>query len=272
MLISAYILPHSPILIPSIGKQNNSLLTKTSEALAIIKKELIDQNIDTLIIISPHKKNNLDINLNAHFEFSLNFEEFGDYSNRLNLPGDISLAYQIKESAAPDFSLKLEAESEADYGANIPLYLLLSENKQKIKDFKGKIIIINTSLKKDLKEHFALGQKIYQELENNQKRIALIASAELSHCLSRSAPGGFFQKASLFDDKTIENLKKGPAGIEALLDTDPKLALEAKECGLRPIALLLGIIGQNDFSPETLAYQKDLGIGYLTMRLAKWNK
>jgi AmmeMemoRadiSam system protein B len=146
------------------------------------------------------------------------------------------------------------------------LYLLLSENNQRMKEFKGKVLIINTSLNKDLKYHFELGQKLAIELADSEKRFAIIASAELSHCLTRNAPGGFFQKANLFDDKTIENLKKGKEGSENILNTDLKLAMEAKECGLRPIALMLGIINNLEYSPETLSYQKDLGIGYLTMK------
>lgn len=273
MIISAYITPHSPILIPNIGKQNSTVLEKTSESFNVIKKELLTQNLDTIIIISPHKKNNPDISLNNHFDILVNFEELGDYLSKINLEGDMSLAYKIKESLEPDFFLNLEADKKAEYGANIPLYLLLSENNQKLKDFKGKVLIINTSLEKDLSHHFEIGQKMYTELQKSEKRIALIASGELSHCLSRNAPGGFFQKANLFDDKTIENLKKGRDGMENILNGDPKLALEAKECGLRPIALMLGIISELQFSPETLSYQKDLGVGYLSMKMGvKENK
>lgn len=267
MIVSAYITPHSPILIPNIGKKNTSILEKTTESLAEIKKELAEQKLDTIIIISPHKKDNTDISLNNHFDALINFEEFGDYFSKINLEGDMNLAYKIKEAVEPEYILNLEAEKRPDHGANIPLYMLLTENNQKIKEFKGKIIVINTSFNKDLKYHFEFGQKISSELMGNEKRIAIVASGELSHCLSRNTPGGFFQKANFFDDKTIENLKKGKEGVENILATDKKLALEAKECGLRPIAVILGIINSQEYNPETLSYQKDLGVGYLTMKM-----
>lgn len=267
MIISSYVTPHSPILIPNIGKKNTPMLEKTTEALGVIKKELAKQNIDTVIIISPHgQEKNKEVTINDHFEVFVNFEEFGDYSNKIFLESDLSLAYKLKEATEIDYTVELEATHRPDYGANIPLFLLLSENNQKIKEFKGKVLIINTSLDKDLKYHFELGKKLATELSSNEKRFAIIASAELSHCLTRNAPGGFFQKANLFDDKTIENLKKGKEGKENILNTDKKLALEAKECGLRPISLMLGIIDDLPYSPETLSYQKDLGIGYLTMK------
>ncbi|HOZ53617.1 MAG TPA: class III extradiol dioxygenase subunit B-like domain-containing protein [bacterium] len=265
MIVSSFIVPHSPILIPNIGKKNFAILEKTSKAIGDIKNKILEEKIDTIIIISPHRPKNPDISINDHFQFTINFEEFGDYSNKTTLKGDINLSYRLKEVAEPDFWPILKAETEADYGANIPLFLLTAEAKQKSKEFKGRVIIINTSKEKDLQYHFDFGQKISSEIDQHQDRIAIIASAELSHCLNYNSPGGFYQKAILFDEKTIENIKKGPAGIEKLLKTDPKLSNEAKECGLRPIALISGIINSIDYKPETLVYQKELGVGYLTM-------
>ena len=271
MIISSFIVPHSPILIPNIGKKNFSILKKTSEALMDIKNKIIEEKIDTIVIISPHLPKNLDISINNHFQFAINFEEFGDYSNKTTLKGDLNLSYRLKEVAEPDFWPILKAETRADYGANIPLFLLTSEAKQKSKEFKGRVIIINTSREKDLRYHFDFGQKISSEIQQHPDRIAVIASAELSHCLNYNSPGGFYQKAILFDEKTIENIKKGSAGIENLIKTDPKLSSDAKECGLRPIVLLSGIINSLQYQPETMVYQKELGVGYLTMNMGLKN-
>lgn len=265
MINLSFIVPHSPILIPNIGKKNSAILKRTTESLLKIKNKIIKNDIDTIILISPHKKNITDIEINNYFQFDIKLEEFGDYLSKIKLEGDLNLSYKLKEIAEPDFFIKIKAEKIPDHGSNIPLYLLLSENNQVLKNFKGKIIIINTSTEKDLEYHFAFGQKISDYLKSIKNRVAIIASAELSHCLNYNAPGGFYQKANLFDDKTIENIKKGASGISDFLKTDPKLAQEAKECGLRPIALLLGAINSLDYKPETLSYQKDLGVGYLTM-------
>lgn len=267
MIKSAYILPHSPVLIPNIGRKNSAILRKSSQALLKIRSEIIEDQIETIIIISPHRKNNQSISLNGHFSFNLDFEEFGDYLSRIKLPGDLETAYRIKEELWPDFDLELKAKRRGDYGSNIPLYLLFSENNQKIKDFPGKIVIINTSRQFDLSYHRILGQKIRPIIQASQRKIALIASAELSHCLNRNAPGGFFQKAVMFDEKIIESLKKGSAGGDDVVKTDPKLALGAKECGLRPISLLLGLLEGQASSGENRVYQKELGVGYLTMKM-----
>lgn len=267
MINLAFITPHSPLLIPSIAKKNINLLERTSQALEQIKDKILSEKIETIIIISPHKKNNSNISINNHFEFKINFEEFGDYSKQLTLPGDLNLAYRLKEVSENDFNITLQAQEEADYGANIPLFLLSTEPKQEIKKFLGQIVIINTSTEESLEYHFQWGQKISQELKNYNRRIAIIASAELSHRHKHNSPGGFYQRAALFDEKTIENIKKGAQGVEEILKTSPQLIQEAQECGLRPLLILLGIINKFNYQAETLAYQKDLGIGYLTMEL-----
>lgn len=261
------ILPHSPILIPNIGKKNSAILKKTAESFNKIKKEIIEKEIDTIIIVSPHRQNIPDICLNNHFQYKISFEEFGDYFSKTRLYGDLELSYQIKETSEPDFWPLLRANNQPDHGANIPLYLLLTKNNQSIKEFRGRIIIINTSEEKDLNYHFAFGQKIREKLEEVDNKIAVIASAELSHCLTLNAPGGFYQKAVLFDEKTITALKKGPKGLEDILKTDARMALEAKECGLRPISLLLGLLPP-DYTAKTLSYQKELGVGYLSMKMS----
>ncbi len=266
MIKLAYILPHSPILIPSIGKKNISILNRTIESFQEVQEKLIEEKIDTILIISPHKKeDDSEISINTHFDLRLNFQDFGDYSSKLRLENDMDLAYQIKEFAEEDFYVNLKAENHPDYGVSIPLYCLLSKNNQKIKEFKGKIVHISSTRSKDLRYHYEFAKKINKFLESTEKRILIIASAELSHCLINSAPGGFFHKASLFDEKTIENIKKGPSGFENIINSDEKLALEAKECGLRPISLMLGLISHLEVKPKTMSYQKDLGVGYLSM-------
>ena len=48
------LLPHSPLLIPEIGRANFDFLAKTTEAYQKIEEQLKRQEIKTLIIISPH--------------------------------------------------------------------------------------------------------------------------------------------------------------------------------------------------------------------------
>lgn len=266
MIINSYITAHSPILIPNIGKKNHSILKKTTEAFLKMKNKIKEEEIDTIIVFSPHGRNkNKEIEINSHFQQDVNFEDFGDYFSRLSLSGDMALAYRLKEINENEIKIKLLANQQIDYGASIPLYLLLNEDNRKIPSFKGKILVINSTVFKDNKYHFEFGQSIGKYLDEEKKKIILIASAELSHCLNLRSPGGFYQKAEAFDNRIIELLKKKQEGITDLLSLNEKTIKEVKECGLRPIMMLLGAIEHRKYEPETLAYQKDLGIGYLSM-------
>ena len=268
MIVASYITPHSPILIPNIGKKNHSILNKTTEAFLEIKSKIKEEKIDTIIIFSPHSKNkSSEIEINSHFQQDLKFEYFGDYFSKLSFSGDMSLAYKLKEACENDIKVNLYADFKVDYGAAIPLYLLLSEENRKISSFKGKILVVNSTVLKDNQHHFDFGQKIGEYLEKENKRIILIASAELSHCLNHRSPGGFYQKAEAFDNKVIELIKKKQEGAQNLFTLNEKTIKESKECGLRPISMLLGAINHRNYEPETLAYQKDLGIGYLSMNM-----
>lgn len=261
MIKSAFIAPHSPILIPNIGKKNRGILQRTVEAFDEIKEKIKEDRIDTVIIISSGKENK-EIEINNHFQQDINFEKFGDYFSKISFSGDIELSYKIKEEVE---ETSLKANNKPNYKASVPLYLLLSEENQRIRTFNGKVLIVNSSWQKNIKDHYEFGKKISNLLEREDKRIALIASAELSHSLSYRSPGGFYHKSESFDNKIIELLKKKDEGLDSFFRLEEKNLNEIKECALRQLAILIGAISQKEYSPETLSYQKDLGIGYLTM-------
>ena len=50
-----------------------------------------------------------------------------------------------------------------------------------------------------------------------------------------------------------------------MVNLDPKLIKDAGECGLKSIVTLMGILDEQEYKPEILAYQNDFGIGYLSM-------
>jgi MEMO1 family protein len=262
MIKSAFITPHSPILIPNIGKKNRSVLQRTVEAFSKIKEKIKEDKIDTIIILSSGKENK-EIEINNHFQQDINFEKFGDYFSKISFSGDLELSYKIKEEASEEISLK--ANNKPNYRAAIPLYLLLSEENQRIMNFKGKVLIINSSWYKNLEDHYNFGKSISNLLEKEDKRIALIASAELSHSLTHRSPGGYYSKSEAFDNKLIELLKKKKEGLDSFFKLEEKNLEEIKECALRQTAMLSGIISDKEYKPETLSYQKDLGVGYLTM-------
>jgi len=140
-----------------------------------------------------------------------------------------------------------------DWGFEVPLYFLAN-------NFKGKInrMLIGTE---SPEFYFKEGKRIYKNLEKD-KKYAIIASGDLSHCLKEDGPYGLNLQGEKFDKELIESLEN--KNIESILKLDDKYP-EAGECGLRSICFLLGILQESgiNWRAEILSYQFPFGVGYL---------
>lgn len=146
-----------------------------------------------------------------------------------------------------------------DWGFNVPLFFLA-------KVFKGEMKTFLTELESP-EFYFEQGKKISRELfsaNSANKKYALIASGDLSHCLQEDGPYGFHPDGAKFDKDLIESLKR--KNIEKILKLD-KLFPDAGECGLRSFCFLLGILEESkiNYQPEICSYQGPFGVGYLVV-------
>lgn len=266
MLSFAAITPHPPIIIPSIGKENLRVVEKTAEAMKKLEEKFIKTNSEIIIIISPHSPIFADaFCLNLSDKFEGNFHQFGDFTTKMNFAGNLELTYQLrKKLAIAEIPLNLITEVELDHGSLVPLYYLTKNFQPKAdppraeKNFS--IIPIGYSLL-DFQKHFEFGEKIKEEIALSNKRVAVIASGDLSHRLTFDAPAGYSPKGKIFDQKLISLIKK--KNTNAIFKLDPSLIEEAGECGLRSIIILLGVLKNLNYQPEILSYESPFGVGYL---------
>jgi aromatic ring-opening dioxygenase LigB subunit len=143
-----------------------------------------------------------------------------------------------------------------DWGFNVPLFFLA-------KGFKGEVK--NYLIGSESPEYYFLkGRELGEELSSVKikRRVALIASGDLSHCLKEDGPYGFNPDGPEFDEKLIDSLKK--KDIKTILSLDEKYP-EAAECGLRSFAFLLGILEglKIKYDAEMISYEGPFGVGYL---------
>jgi len=160
-IVFSAIVPHSPFLIPSIGKENLKLLKSTAFAFQKLEEDIYSSDIESIIIISPHgevQSNSFSMNLSP--EFTANFEEFGDLTTTIKLSGDIGLAHKIRERMETRAPLQMISNPNLDYGSGVPLYLL-AKNVPHIKI----IPLYYSGL--DLEAHFKFGQLLKRELMVN---------------------------------------------------------------------------------------------------------
>lgn len=261
-IVSATIVPHSPLLIPEVAKDKIRLIEKTAAAYDKIATELKELNPDTIVIISPHgHKENKGFAINASPAVCTSFQEIGYLAPGMKYDNDLLLIQNIKEKLRPNFNFNLTSSKELDYASSIPLYRLAKDLP------KIKIVSLSYS-QADSAEHYAFGQQLGIICQKSRRKIAIIASGELSHRLKRNSPAGYSPKGARFDNKLIEYLSEPNSAAENILKMDDNLVKNAAECGLRSILVLLGIINKEKHTSQVLSYQNDLGIGYLVMRFA----
>lgn len=257
-IIYSAIVPHSLILIPTIGKNNWDRLKLTLDSYRKIEEDLYSLQPDTIIIISPHgpiQSNVFSMNLSP--KFNGNFQEFGDFSTSVNLEGDIGLAYKIREHMETSAPLTLISEEKLDYGSTVPLYIL-TKMLSKIKI----IPIYYSGL--DLAAHWEFGNRLQRECQYSKNRIAVIASGDLSHRIAKDSPAGYSPKGKKFDQKLIELLRKDKP--QDILKIDHHLIMDAGECGLKSITLLMGLLEGIKYKTQILSYEYPFGIGYLVTK------
>lgn len=256
-LVFSAITPHPPILIPQIGKDNVKLLYSTQAAFQTLAKKLKELEPDTIIVISPHGLiQSRAFSLNQSPEFIATFEEFGDLSTKTTYNGNIGLTHKIKESLETSMPLQMMSQEKIDHGVSVPLFCLTAELPN------TKIIPLYYS-GLDNQSHYDFGKALGHEIIYNKNKIAVIASADLSHALTKTAPGKYSPKGKKFDQKVISCLQENK--VKDLIEMDEKLTKAAQQCGLKSILILLGILDGMHYKTKNLSYEYPFGVGYLVM-------
>ena len=262
MIVFAAIMPHPPESIPGIGKEKDfEAIKKTLDSFEQLRLGLEQVDPETIVIISPHaymEQYSFVINTANKLTGSLmkfGLDEIRSFTNDTEIVDKLAFACSVSTSV-DDMPTSLSSEF-LDYGALIPLYHLT-------KNIKPKIVHLSFSLM-DYKFHYRYGEIISKVVNENGGRIAIVASADLSHRLTMNAPAGFSPKAKKFDRDVIHFL--GSDDITSIINFDQEVIAEVAECGMRSIIILLGILHGTPYKFELLNYESPLGIGYLTARL-----
>lgn len=256
-LVFAAITPHPPLLIPSIGKDNLKKIAKTQAALQKLEEELYLSHADVVVVISPHGPLSPDaFTVNMCDEFTTDLKEFGDLTTKLTFKGELNLPYNIRSTAKKEgIETILISEPKLDHGTAVPLFYL-TQHLENIS-----ILPIGFS-NADAKTHLDFGYLLKEQIMQTNKRVAVIASGDLSHALTTDAPAGFNAKGPEFDQKIQELLAtRNTVGIAQL---DTAFINDAAECGLRSFLILLGVLQGINYTYESYTYEGPFGVGYLT--------
>ncbi len=256
-LVYAAITPHPPLLIPNIGKEALKKLEKTKIAMEKLEEELYIEKPDVLIVISAHGSFFPDaFTINVCPEYHTNLKEFGDLTTKLNFKGEMNLSATIREKTKEEkIPTTMISEPTLDHGSAVPLFYLA----QHLPDVK---IIQISFCDLEWKTHLDFGYLIKEQILGTNKRVAVIASGDLSHALTTNSPAGFNQAGIKFDEKIQELLAH--KNIAGMLQLEADFVKNASECGFKTFLILMGVLKNLDYTYRQHSYEAPFGVGYLT--------
>src|SRR4029453_5637184 len=225
-------------------------------------RRLIESGAESVILISPHAP--LEVDSFVAYEGP---QVSGDFSH-FNPPGTTftpaineKLLAAIKEAAASEhYNVTTLPEHDLDHGTAVPLYFLLRNG------WRGKVVALGYSfLSND--DHLRFGTCIRKAVDEVGRRVAFIASGDLSHRLKPNAPAGYNPSAHDFDREVVEALRSNVPG--RIVSIDHGLRKLAGECGYRSMLVAIGAGEDLETSCEVMSYEAPFGGGYLVAQMTR---
>ncbi len=257
-LVFGCITPHPPVLVPEIGGERVAEVAATTRGMEELSRELAEARPQSILVVSPHgayRHNAMGIMTRPSSKG--NFDSWGVHGIPFSYGNDLDLVEAIVDEAERA-GVPLEPIGmggyDLDWGVTVPMYFLG-------RGAPGISVTPLTYSWLPLSLHLEFGRAIRKASERVDRRVAFVASGDLSHRLIPGAPAGFDPLGQVFDRKVVEALRAGNA--EAILKLDPDLVSRAGECGYRSIAILLGALEGLQAQPEVLSYEGPFGVGYL---------
>ena len=269
-IIASYILPHPPIIVPGVGKGAESDADSTITAVKRAALEIAREAPSTIILSSPHAPCFSDfLHISGQVQLEGDFSRFRCPEVRLEFENNLSLVERIEEIAReeglPAGSLdeaameRMQLSGRLDHGALVPLYFITHSYK----DFK--LVHISTPFL-PAADLYTLGKCIARAIRESDEKAVYIASADLSHRLTRDAPAGYSPKGEEYDAQLIEKLKS--SDVHGILSIDEAYMEEAGECGTRSIIMMLGAMSGNSIHTDVYSYEGPFGVGYMVARVS----
>jgi len=256
-ILGAVIVPHPPLIIPTVGCGREREVQATIDAYRTAAKQVAAWEPEALIVTSPHQ-----IMYTDYFHISPGRAAAGDMS-AFGAP-QTGLTVQYGEDLRDEAVRRAEAaglragtlgerDPALDHGTFLPLYFLREAGVD------CPILRVGLSGFSPL-DHYRLGQCIAQAVEALGRRAVFVASGDLSHKLRDDGPYGFAPEGPEFDRQITGAMAAGD--FLQFLTMDPALCDRAAECGLRSFQMMAGALDGLAVESKLLSYEGVTGVGY----------
>lgn len=260
-IVFGCIVPHPPIIVPEVGRKSDlQRVSSTITSMEMLAEMLGESHPETLVVISPHgpiRRDAMGVSTLPSSQGSL--ANFGVSNVRLSFNNDLQFVTTLRgECKARDVPVaaigSTQGTYELDHGVMVPMYYLHRSVPT------VSLVPVTFSLLPNT-VHYVFGQAIQAAAERLGRRVAVVASGDLSHRLIRGAPAGYDPMGKVLDKKIVDAVAVGDAS--ALMGIDQDLIDRGAECGLRAIIILFGALDGIEFKPRVLSYEGPFGVGYM---------
>jgi AmmeMemoRadiSam system protein A/AmmeMemoRadiSam system protein B len=261
-LVFVGVAPHPPIMVAEVGGDAVREVAGSIEAMRELTRRIIESGAQTVVIISPHAP--LEPRAFIAYrdaELRGSFAPFRAPEAKVSAPLDAELLNAIvREATADGFEIAPLEGYGLDHGTAVPLYFLLRNG------WRGSLVALGYSFLSD-EDHVRFGAVLRRATDALDRRVAFVASGDLSHRLTFEAPAGYDENAHLFDEEVTDSIRDcKPARIAEI---DPRLRRLAGECGYRSLLVALGASSGLREDCELLHYEAPFGVGYMVAQLAR---
>ena len=253
-ILGGIMVPHPPLIISEIGHGDEKRIKDTIKAYEEAVNFLSDLNPETILLITPHaesygnyfkiynSKTTGDLRMFRAPNITFNIEYDNEFIDEL--------AKEIKELPG---GLAGDLDDTLDHGSMVPLYFINKTSKH----YKY-VRIALSGLPKEL--HYKLGIYLQSVAYKLNKRVAVVASGDLSHKLTEDGPYGFAPEGPIYDERVMNDM--GSANFLNLLNYDEDFLDKAAICGHRGFCIMGGTFDKKKLEIKRLSHEGPFGVGY----------
>jgi|SRR5690554_2393094 len=261
MLLMGALVPHAPISIREIGGEETKKTAKTVAAMEKLAGKVKELAPETVAVFSPHGPllekelpvrggENLQGNL-RRFGCSLSWSRRNDRELAAALAAEVEAEGLSVAVPGGEAAYGFGMDNELDHGVLVPLSFL--------PEMPFNLVATGICLQPPEKQ-YALGVAAGRAIRKTSRRVVVLASGDLSHCLQPGAPAAYNPQGKEFDLLLVKLLRENRP--EEIVRMDPELVANAAECGYRSLVMLLGVFEGLEIQTEVLSYEGPFGVGY----------
>ncbi len=266
-IVAAVAVPHPPLIVPAVGKGEEARISSTIDAYEAAARAVIDAKPDCIVVTSPHApmfRDGFHVTTDARLEGSM--ARFRAPHEQIDAACDADFARAIVEKANAAGIAAVGSDryrDDMDHGTYVPLYFVReayhASAGDTIDDLPCPIVRIGLSGLSP-QTHRELGHIISQTADELEKRVAFVASGDLSHKLLEEGPYGFAPEGPVFDEQIGEIFAAGE--LDRLFEFDEDFCEAAAECGLRSFQIMAGALDGLTVESHLLSNEGPFGVGY----------